>query len=130
MAIATVPGAVMAAVMLLASERVTAFFSTDAAVVAEAAHYLRIAALCQVFLGAEIVLEGAMGGAGYTFAPMVLSVAITASRVPLGAWSAAQWGTTGLWWTLSLTACARGVAMAVLWYSLRWQRPSRADTKH
>lgn len=125
-AIATVPGAVMAAVMLLAPERVTALFSTDAAVVAEAAHYLRIAALCQVFLGAEIVLEGAMGGAGYTFVPMVLSVAITASRVPLGAWSAAQWGTTGLWWTLSLTACARGVAMAALWYSRRWQRPFRA----
>jgi len=128
-AIASVPGAVMASVMLLAPEHVTALFSTDAAVVAEAAHYLRIAAVCQVFLGAEIVLEGAMGGAGYTVMPMVLSMAITASRVPLGAWSAAHWGTTGLWWTLSLTASARGIAMAALWYSRRWQQSSFTDTR-
>lgn len=121
-AIATVPGTLMAAVMLLAPEHVTSLFSTDAAVVTEAAHYLRIAALCQVFLGAEIVLEGAMGGAGYTLVPMVLSMTITAARVPFGAWSAGRWGTTGLWWTLSLTASARGVAMAALWYSRRWER--------
>lgn len=119
-AIATLPGALMATIMLIAPERITSLFSTEAAVVAEAAHYLRIAAMCQIFLGAEIVLEGAMGGAGYTLAPMALSMAITASRVPIGAWSAARWGTTGLWWTLSLTASARGVAMAWLWYSHRW----------
>ncbi|MEP6832198.1 MAG: MATE family efflux transporter [Gemmatimonas sp.] len=128
-AIATVPGAVMASVMFLAPERVTSLFSTDAAVVAEAAHYLRIAAVCQIFLGAEIVLEGAMGGAGYTLWPMVLSMAITASRVPFGAWSASHWGTTGLWWTLSLTASARGVAMAYLWSAGRWQKRHGFD-KH
>jgi putative MATE family efflux protein len=120
-AIATVPGTLMAVVMLTAPERITMLFSTDAAVVAEAAHYLRIAALCQVFLGAEIVLEGAMGGAGYTLWPMALSMFITALRVPLGAWSASEWGTSGLWWTLSLTASARGVAMAALWSRRRWQ---------
>ncbi len=120
-AIATLPGALMSVVMLSAPHWVTSLFTTDAAVVAEASHYLRIAAVAQIFLGAEIVLEGAMGGAGYTLAPMVFSMAITASRVPIGAWSASHWGTTGLWWTLSLTAVARGVAMAALWYSRRWE---------
>ncbi len=128
-AIATVPGALMAAIMLLAPEQVTALFSTDAAVVEEAARYLRIAAVSQVFLGAEIVLEGAMGGAGYTLTPMAFSMAITASRVPLAIWSAARWGTTGLWWTLALTASARGLAMATLWYSRRWQQPSPMENK-
>jgi Na+-driven multidrug efflux pump len=53
---------------------------------------------------------------------MLASSTITLSRIPLGAWSAAQWGTTGLWWTLALTAAARGVAMAALWNGGRWRR--------
>lgn len=120
-AFATVPGAIMAGIMILWPERVTSIFTTDPAVVLEAASYLRIAAVSQILLGAEIVLEGAMGGAGYTLVPMAVSMAITASRVPFGAWSADRWGTTGLWWTLAITASARGVAMALLWYSRRWQ---------
>lgn len=63
-----------------------------------------------------------MGGAGWTLAPMLGSTAITALRIPVGAWAAAQYGTTGLWWTLALTAAARGILMAALWKSGRWRR--------
>lgn len=120
-AYATVPGALMATIMMIWPERITSIFSTDPGVVAEASSYLRIAAVSQVLLGAEIVLEGAMGGAGYTLVPMMVSITITAARVPFGAWSALHWGTAGLWWTIALTASARGIAMAALWYSRRWQ---------
>lgn len=117
----TILGAFMAVMTLLFAEEFAGVFSTDEAVIREAARYLRIASLSQLFLGAEIVLESAMGGAGYTLVPMVVSMSITASRVPLAAWSAAQWGTTGLWWTLAGTAAARGIAMAWLWRSGRWR---------
>lgn len=119
---ATVAGLFMALAMFIWPENLASIFSSDPAVVAQAASYLRIAAASQILLGAEVVLEGAMGGAGYTVLPMVVSMSITASRIPIGAWSAARWGTTGLWWTLALTAAARGLAMAVLWYSGRWNR--------
>lgn len=115
-------GAVMALVTVLIPEQLAALFTTDAAVIAEAARYLRIAAFSQLFLGAEVVLESAMGGAGWTLPPMLGSTAITALRIPVGAWAAAQFGTTGLWWTLALTAAARGVLMAGLWASGRWRR--------
>ena len=121
-AIVSMLGAVMATCTMLAPEWFAGIFSTDPAVVAEAAHYLRIAAFSQLFLGAEVVLESAMGGAGWTLPPMLSSTAITALRIPLGAWSAANYGTTGLWWTLALTAAARGVVMSVLWGSGRWRR--------
>ena len=120
-AFATVPGLFMAGAMVIWPAELAGIFSSDPAVIAEAASYLRIAAASQVLLGAEIVLEGAMGGAGYTVMPMAVSMAITASRLPIGAWSAMRWGTTGLWWTLALTAAARGIAMAALWYSGRWK---------
>ncbi len=115
-------GFVMATITVLAPEWFAGIFTTDAAVIAEAAHYLRIAAFSQLFLGAEVVLESAMGGAGWTLPPMLSSTAITALRIPIGAWAAAQYGTAGLWWTLALTAAARGIVMSVLWGSGRWRR--------
>jgi Na+-driven multidrug efflux pump len=120
--IVTALGFVMATCTTLAPEWLAGIFTTDAAVIAEAARYLRIAAFSQLFLGAEVVLESAMGGAGWTLPPMLTSTAITALRVPLGAWSATRYGTTGLWWTLALTAAARGIVMSVLWSSGRWRR--------
>ena len=51
--------------------------------IAEAVKYLRIAAISQLAVCAEIVLEGALGGAGETVPPMLTSTALTASRVPL-----------------------------------------------
>ncbi len=115
-------GMAMALVTWLFPEQLAGIFSSDPEVIAEAARYLRIAAFSQLFLGAEVVLESAMGGAGWTLWPMVLSTGITALRLPIGTWAAARWGTTGLWWTLALTAAARGIVMALLWGWGRWRR--------
>jgi len=99
-------------------------FTNDLTVISEAAKYLRIVAVSQLAVCAEIVLEGALGGAGDTVPPMLASMAITASRVPLAAWSANRWGSAGIWWVISLTAIGRGVAMAVLWGRGGWRRRS------
>lgn len=114
-------GLAMAVVSLFFADQFAGLFSDDPAVIAEAASYLRISAFSQLFLGAEVVLESAMAGAGWTLVPMVLSTSITALRLPVGAWAATHWGTTGLWWTISVTAAARGVLMVLLWASGRWR---------
>ncbi|HWJ21729.1 MAG TPA: MATE family efflux transporter [Gemmatimonadaceae bacterium] len=121
-AYATVPGVLAFALELLVPERLAAIFSLDAAVIAETARYLRIAAFAQLVVCAEVVLEGALGGAGDTVPPMLTSSVLTASRIPLAAWAANRYGTVGLWWTISLTATARGLAMMALWKSGRWKR--------
>lgn len=108
-------------VELLFPARFAAIFSSDPAVIAEAAKYLRIAAVAQLGLCAEIVLEGALGGAGYTFVPMITSTAITASRIPIAIWASARYGSTGLWWTISLTALARAAAIMAIWKAERWK---------
>ena len=115
-------GVVACVVELLIPERFASIFSHDPAVIAEAARYLRIAAISQLGICAEIVLEGALGGAGYTLAPMLTSTAITALRIPLAAWAAARYGIAGLWWTISLTALARAVGMMLIWRAGRWKR--------
>ena len=120
-ALCTMLGLVACISELLYADRFAMLFTRDAAVIAESARYLRIAAVSQLAICAEIVLEGALGGAGETLPPMLASTAITASRVPLVGWSATRWGSSGIWWTISLTAIARGLAMVVLWKRGRWK---------
>jgi Na+-driven multidrug efflux pump len=122
----TVFGVLACAVELLWPARFAAVFSSDPAVIAEGARYLRIAAFSQLGICAEIVLEGALGGAGYTLAPMLTSTAFTAARIPIAIWAAARYGTTGLWWTITLTALGRAAGMLAIWRAGRWRRSSHA----
>jgi putative MATE family efflux protein len=122
----TLFGVVACVVELIAPEWFASIFSRDPAVIAEAAGYLRIAAISQLGICAEIVLEGALGGAGYTLAPMVTSTAITVLRIPIAAWAASRYGINGLWWTIALTALGRAVGMMAIWRSGRWKRSSIA----
>lgn len=123
-AFCTALGVVFCVLELWIPERFAGVFSNDAAVVAEGARYLRIAAVSQLAICAEIVLEGALGGAGHTLAPMLSSTAITVSRIPLAAWAALRWGVIGIWWVISLTAIARALAMMWLWRSGGWKLKS------
>jgi putative MATE family efflux protein len=107
---------------LLYAPALARLFTHDPAVVVEAARYLRIAAISQLVICAEIVLEGALGGAGETLPPMIASSAFTAARVPIVPLAAARWGSTGIWWTISLTAIGRAASMIGLWRWGRWKR--------
>jgi putative MATE family efflux protein len=121
-AFCSVFGVLACAVELLVPERFASVFSRDPAVIAEGTRYLRIAALSQVGICAEIVLEGALGGAGATLPPMLTSTVITASRIPIAIWAAARYGIVGLWWTICITALLRAAGMMCIWRAGRWKR--------
>jgi putative MATE family efflux protein len=121
---ASVVGIVAAVVEIVFAEEFSSLFTDDPAVIAVSASYLRICALSQAFVGAELVLEGALGGSGHTLPPMLTSTTLTALRIPLAAWAASRWGMDGIWWVICLTATARGIAMMVLWRLGRWKRKS------
>jgi Na+-driven multidrug efflux pump len=118
----TAPALVAATLSFAVPGLLVGAFSRDPAVVAEGSRYLRIAAVSQLVVCGEVVLEGALGGAGATLAPMVWSTGLTALRIPLAAWAAPRYGAAGLWWAISLTATARGLAMIALWRAGRWKR--------
>ena len=122
LAVASAPALAATALSLLVPELLAGAFTRDPAVVAEASRYLRIVAVSQLVVCAEVVLEGALGGAGATLAPMAASTALTTLRIPLAAWAGPRYGAPGLWWVISLTATARGLAMIVLWWLGRWKR--------
>ncbi|HEY5086098.1 MAG TPA: MATE family efflux transporter [Gemmatimonadaceae bacterium] len=117
-----VPAVILSVLELTVAPDFAAVFTSDATTQMIGAEYLRISALSNMFLGAEIVLEAALGGAGTTLPPMVTSTSLTAVRVPLAIWAAARFGIVGVWWVIVLTAAARGLAMAAIWKSGVWKR--------
>lgn len=121
MAYAAVAGSLAAVAFLAFPEALIGIFTSSPEVVANGSSYLRIIAVAEIAMTVEIVLEGAMGGAGFTLQPMLWSTGLTALRIPLAAWFAGALGVSGVWWAISLTALARGVAMAMLWRGERWQ---------
>jgi len=124
LAYATAPALVAAVAAALIPRQLASIFTNDPAVIDVAARYLRIGAIADVTVCAEIVLEGALGGAGHTVPPMFTSTALTALRIPLAWWAADRFGVDGVWWVISLTAAARGAAMVILWRLGGWKHKS------
>src|SRR2546422_938322 len=98
-------------------QTLVALFTTDAAVIADGGLYLRVIAFAQIGQTFEIILEGALAGAGYTLWPQVASTTLTLLRVPLAAWWSGAIGLLGIWLALSVTAIARGIVMVLFWLS-------------
>ena len=102
-------------------DTLVSLFTSDGAVIADGALYLRVIALAQIGQTFEIILEGALAGAGYTLWPQTVGTVLTLSRVPLAAWWSGPMGLLGIWLALSVTAVARGVAMTLFWTRGAWR---------
>jgi putative MATE family efflux protein len=110
-----------ALVFLIVPERLVALFTTDPDVIVDGVLYLRVIAFAQIAQSFELILEGALAGAGYTFWPQVASTTLTGLRIPLAAWWSQPLGLLGIWLALSVTAIARGIAMVLFWKGGRWR---------
>lgn len=99
------------------------FFINDPEVIREGAQYLKIIALFEVFLGFEIVLEGAFGGAGNSLPPMLISVPLTWLRIPLALLLAHTMGlgSLGIWLAISITTGLKGIVMAYWFRRGKWK---------
>src|SRR5205809_205819 len=113
---------VTAVAFLTIPETLVALFTPDPAVIADGSLYLRVIAFAQIGQTFEIILEGALAGAGYTLWPQVASTTLTLLRVPLAAWWSSAIGLVGIWLALCVTAVARGIVMAMFWLSGAWRR--------
>ena len=110
-----------ATLFLVIPETFVSLFTSDRDVIADGALYLRVIAFAQIGQSFELILEGALAGAGYTFWPQIASTSLTAFRIPLAAWWSGVVGLLGIWLALSVTAILRGVAMVVFWRSGVWR---------
>ncbi|HEX6614775.1 MAG TPA: MATE family efflux transporter [Gemmatimonadales bacterium] len=120
--LASVPAWGLAALFLAVPGALVGVFTDDPGVIRDGSLYLRAAAVAQLAMAFETVLEGGLTGAGYTLLPMIAVVGISALRIPLADLVAGPFGLEGIWWMLALTAMARAAAMTSLWQWGRWER--------
>lgn len=83
-----------------------------------AADFYRVVAPCLLFQAWESVLEGAFSGAGLTWPPMAVSMALTVVRIPIARYVAFDLGGSvrAIWIVISATAALRGLFIAI-WFS-------------
>ncbi len=90
--------------------------TSDPDVIANAARYLRVIGYFEIFLGWELMFQGAFNGLGHTRGYMLIAVPLTVARWPL-AWLLAVTlglGAAGIWWAISLSTFAKGAWLAWL----------------
>jgi MATE family multidrug resistance protein len=112
-----------AAIMALLGGLIAAFYTEDAAIAAQAAHFLLLAAAFQFFDGLQATANGALRGIKDTRLPMLITlVAYWLVGLPVAWWLAfrAGLGPDGLWW--GLTA---GLGAAAIGLALRYHRQTR-----
>jgi len=113
-------------VFLSFPETISSFFISDPKVIHISIDYLRILALSQIFMGLEIVLEGAFSGAGNTVPPMAVSVPGSLARIPLAYLIAISWGAgvNGIWWAITLTTIIKGIVLTFWFRKGKWKKKS------
>ena len=102
---------------------IATIFTTDIPTVTAAAQYLKIIALSQLFMGFEVVFEGAFAGAGDTYPPMVVSVIGTTLRIPLAIAIVSSFGLgyTGIYWAITASTVLKGMVI-FFWFKLgKWK---------
>lgn len=115
--IVTVETFVVSMMFILLPRFIAGIFSSDPAVIEIAVDYLVILGLSQVFMGVEIVLEGAFSGAGNTVPPMAVSIPGSIARLPLAYFFCftLDIGINGVWWTLTITSLFKALIL-IFWF--------------
>jgi len=118
-------GTVVTTAVFVGIPRIIAgIFSSDPEVIDIAADYLLILGLSQVFMGIEIILEGAFSGAGDTIPPMAVSIPGSVARLPLAYLLCFTFGIgiNGVWWSLTITSVLKAVTL-LIWFSRgKWKK--------
>lgn len=105
------------------AEHITWLFTSDESTITAAVYYLKIIALSQIFMGIEIVMEGAFGGAGNTMPPMLVSIVGTGLRIPMAILfiSMLGLGYPGIYWALTVSTILKGATILVWFRAGRWK---------
>jgi MATE family multidrug resistance protein len=109
--------------MFFFANELAKMISHDPSTIAYTASYLRINAVCEPFLAINMILSGALQGAGDTRVPMWASVfGNWVVRLPL-AWFLAiylGWGPSGAWWSMTTSIVVSTIIVAVRFQTGGW----------
>ena len=114
-----------ATVLFLLPGPIVSLFDDSAAVVDLGRRFFLVNAPALLMLPLGLVLSRSMSGAGYTFWPMVVSVAVLLGlRVPMAYLLSRVMGMDGVFWAIGVPVVVEGAAVALLFRKGSWKRQS------
>lgn len=114
---------VLSVILLLYAEPLVGLFTTDGAVIATGAQYLRIIAPFYLVFTLMFITNGVIRGSGEAMVPMVSTLcAMWLVRVPAAVLFSTVWKVVGIWWAMP-TGWFVGAAIALVYYfSGKWKQ--------
>jgi putative MATE family efflux protein len=116
-------------VYLVAAPVLFSFFTDDPYLASSGTAYLRTVALVTIFMGWEVLFESAYSGAGDTLPPTLVTLPLTALRIPM-AWALVEYtslGLNGIWIAIAVSTVAKGIWLRAMFKRGRWKRKLGLD---
>lgn len=107
------------------SELIMRLFTSDVQVVMIGSEFMRISAFFYVFIAFGVVLNRALGGAGDTVVPMLITfVSLWGYLVPAAYFMAKHtlFGLRGIWWVVATSYALNGLLTLVWFEAGRWKK--------
>ncbi len=92
------------------------FFPADPVTQQIGVEYLRILAVCQIFMCVEITTQGAFYGMGNTTIPSITGTIFNLIRIPLAIVLPMFLGLNGIWWAVVVSSVLKGIVVLVLFF--------------
>lgn len=113
-------GGFITLLFIMFPEQIAGIFFHEEKAISTAVGYLIIVGLSEAFMCVELMTAGALSGLGKTAVSSVISISLTALRIPLALLLyQTSLGVKGIWWALSITSILKGTAfyLAFRYYS-------------
>lgn len=96
--------------LILGAVPIFSLFIHEAQVIPAGADYLRIIGFSEMFMCVELMTVGAMSGMGRTMEASVITIILTAARIPLALLlGSTELGLNGIWWALTISSIVKGI---------------------
>ena len=96
--------------LIFGAAPIFSLFIHEAEVIPAGADYLRIIGFSEMFMCVELMTVGALSGMGKTMEASVITIILTASRIPLAViLGGTAMGLNGIWWALTISSIVKGI---------------------
>lgn len=122
-------GVLCTLVLILCPQFIFQIFIHEEDVLPLGVDYLRILGFSQLFMCMEITTAGAFSGLGKTMPPSIVSITLTAARIPLAILLSNLWGLNGIWWAITISSIGKGTVLFT-WFIHHMKIPEFLIPKH
>lgn len=125
-------GLLTTGVLIFGATPIFSIFIHEAAVIPAGASYMRIIGIGEMFMCIELMTVGAMSGLGRTMEASVITVLLTAMRVPLAfLLGNSPLGLDGVWWALTISSVIKGIVFFIYYQRImrRWGRSDSVELR-